>query len=555
MTPVVLSHRPKVSARLRSLAGQIPPWWWIGLLALSLRLFRLNAECLWYDESFTWWITRLHGADFWTAIAGDVHPPLWYVIEWLTVRIIGDSEWALRLPSVLFGTGAVVLVYRLARHFITKRGALYAGLIAALLPAAGLYYSQEARMYALLAFLLLAACLAAVQRQWRWYSLWATLAVYTQNLAVLYVLAIGIAGIALALKDNADRRLSLKAALPPVLANGLVFLGWLPWGAVMLGQMGNMAGGFWLWPLMRPGDLLWPVVGMTLGQRLPGAVQFHAYLLVTSLTLVALITVRRQLLTRRWLLLLTATFGAPTIAALVSLLWQPIFLPRAFILTTFLLAIWWGSALESLSQANRRIAGGLLAAVLFIGVVSYYTAVLDENGQAARQDVAAFLQPVHENWQPGDMIYHTNITTAILGGYYSQGLDYRLWPHASDLNQALTEQTKAAMGFQMAEPDELDADRVWLIWQTNPMSTLPEQAATMAFLEQSPHRLVGTLYDNPLGRVALYEVWTGYDNCVLSFWRIVDRTDDNFLCEHPVSGETVVCPASTDCLGMAVWHD
>jgi hypothetical protein len=533
------------------LTGRIPPWWWIALLAFSLRLFHLDAERLWYDEAFTWWITRLSGADFWTAIAGDVHPPLWYLVEWLTVRMIGSSEFALRLPAVLFGTGAVVLVYVLAQHFTTRRGAVYAGLIAALLPAAGLYYSQEARMYAMLAFFLLTACIAAVRGRWVWYTLAALLAVYTQNLAVLYVLAIGLAGIGTALlASDAERRFALRAAMPPVLANLAVCIGWLPWGLVMLGQMGNMAQGFWLWPLLGVGDLLWPLVGMTLGLRLPGGVQVHAFVLVTALTLVALITARRWLWSRRGLLLLAATFGAPAIAVGVSLLWQPVFLPRAFILSAFLLAIWWAAALESLSQPNRRLAGGLLAAVLLIGVVSYYAASPDGVSQAARQDVAAFMQPIHDDWQDGDVIYHTNITTAIMGGYYSQGLDYRLWPHASDLNQGLTEQTKAAMGFDMATPDELDANRVWLIWQTNPMSTMPEQEATMAFLEQYPHRLAGTLYDNPLGRVALYEVWTGYGNCGPGFWRIIDRDENGFLCEHPVSGETVACPVDTMCPGL-----
>ena len=189
------------------------------------------------------------------------------------------------------------------------------------------------------------------------------------------------------------------------------------------------------------------------------------------------------------------------------MIWQPVFLPRAFILSAFLMPLWWAAALEHMSLENRRLALAVLAITLGIGVVSYYTVSPDDSTRATRQDVAAFLTPVWDDWQAGDVLYHANLTTAILGGYYTQGLPYRLWPHAGDLNQSLTETTKAAMGFEFAEPHELAGfSRAWLIWQTNPMSTLPEQEATMAFLAAHPHQLVGTLYDNPLGRVALYTV-------------------------------------------------
>lgn len=502
-----------VSTRLRLWAGRIPQHGWICLLALALRLFRLGAECLWYDEAFTWWISRLRGPDFWNAIAGDVHPPLWYLVSALNGAILGHSEAALRFPSVIFNTLAVLVLFHIARQLLPERQARLAALFAALLPAAGLYYAQEARMYSLLALLLLLALLAALQRRWVLFVGAAGLAVYTHNLAVLYVFALGAAaGLHALLRppywlecvSPGQRR---RWQLAPLAASAAVFVLWLPWALVMLRQMGAMAGGFWLWPLFGPGDLLWAFTGMALGQRLPEWFVLHAYIAATALLLLALVLQRRRLLSWNWTLLLAATFAPPLLAAAVSLLWQPVFLPRAFICSAFLLPLWWAAALDELRPANRRLALAVLALTLGVGVVSYYTVPPDGNSRAARQDVAAFLAPVREGWREGDVIYHANLTTAILNGYYAQGLEYRLWPHAGDLNQSLTEQTKAAMGFRIAAPHELnDFARAWLIWQTNPMSTLPEQVATMAFLDAHPHQLVGTLYDNPLGRVALYAV-------------------------------------------------
>ncbi len=39
--------------------------------------------------------------------------PLWYVIEWVALRLIGESEIALRLPALAFGLLGVCLCYRL----------------------------------------------------------------------------------------------------------------------------------------------------------------------------------------------------------------------------------------------------------------------------------------------------------------------------------------------------------------------------------------------------------------------------------------------------------
>src|SRR5207237_79099 len=61
----------------------------------------------------------------------DPHPPLhaWSLHFWTAVA--GDSETALRFPSALAGTLAVVLTWRLAAALLGRRAALLAGLLAA----------------------------------------------------------------------------------------------------------------------------------------------------------------------------------------------------------------------------------------------------------------------------------------------------------------------------------------------------------------------------------------------------------------------------------------
>ena len=129
-----------------------------GLSTVILVLFKLPSaggipltQGLWYDEAFTWRVARLPFPRMMEALAGDVHPPLWYVIEWVTIRLFGESEVVLRLPALLFGVLGLWLVYRLglALGYARKTSTLAAVLLAGL--PGWIYYSQEARMYTLLA--------------------------------------------------------------------------------------------------------------------------------------------------------------------------------------------------------------------------------------------------------------------------------------------------------------------------------------------------------------------------------------------------------------------
>ena len=84
------------------------------LIAFALRLALLGEQSLWYDEGVTWLLTQksLPGLIQWTA--ADIQPPLYYLLPWFTTRLFGDSEWALRFPSVVFNilTLPVLFLFR-----------------------------------------------------------------------------------------------------------------------------------------------------------------------------------------------------------------------------------------------------------------------------------------------------------------------------------------------------------------------------------------------------------------------------------------------------------
>jgi mannosyltransferase len=122
------------------------------LLAAFLRFYRLDAQSFWNDEGNSARIAErsldliLEGAE------GDIHPPGYYLLLHYWRAWFGQSEFALRSLSVVAGLMLVVCTYLLGRRLFDQAVGLTAAFLGAISPFA-VYYSQEARMYALLAAL------------------------------------------------------------------------------------------------------------------------------------------------------------------------------------------------------------------------------------------------------------------------------------------------------------------------------------------------------------------------------------------------------------------
>jgi mannosyltransferase len=120
------------------------------LLTLGLRLYRIDAQSLWNDEGTSVALAQHDLATIARKAAYDIHPPLYYWLLSGWVRVFGTSEFAVRALSAFLGAILVVLVYVLGRLLAGKWAGLAAALLAAINPFQ-VYYSQEARMYMLLA--------------------------------------------------------------------------------------------------------------------------------------------------------------------------------------------------------------------------------------------------------------------------------------------------------------------------------------------------------------------------------------------------------------------
>jgi hypothetical protein len=179
------------------------------------------------DELATFWVVGRH--DFFGVIEtvhsdAEITPPLYFVLAKFSTQIDSSRE-MMRLPSLAAGVASIPLVYLVGRKTVGRRGALAAAALVTFSPFM-VFYSTEARGYALMVALVLGSTLALLNalegRGRRWWLLYAVLSagcMYTH-----YTAAFALAAQALwALWAHPDARRHVIGA------NALAAVLFLPW--------------------------------------------------------------------------------------------------------------------------------------------------------------------------------------------------------------------------------------------------------------------------------------------------------------------------------------
>jgi mannosyltransferase len=122
------------------------------LLAVFLRFHRLDAQSFWNDEGNSARLSERTVDLIVEGTASDIHPPGYYLLLHYWRAVFGHSEFALRALSAVAGLALVLFTYLLGRQLFGPATGLMAAFLGVISPFA-IYYSQEARMYALLAAL------------------------------------------------------------------------------------------------------------------------------------------------------------------------------------------------------------------------------------------------------------------------------------------------------------------------------------------------------------------------------------------------------------------
>lgn len=203
----------------------------LAALGIFLRLNNLAGRSLWTDEFFTLFDSTGHGTahsllaslsqddsprlfqakDFkvylrsdpaktikdvnYALIKEDTHPPLYFWIIYFWIKLFGDSALAVRLFSVLMGLVCVYLAYRLSRRLFNEEAAVSCALFLAISPFA-VRYAQEARSYALVMAIALAASLSILRFEksnkvsdLTWFAVLNTVGIFTHYFYIFVSLA------------------------------------------------------------------------------------------------------------------------------------------------------------------------------------------------------------------------------------------------------------------------------------------------------------------------------------------------------------------------------
>jgi uncharacterized membrane protein len=208
-------------------------------LGAAIRFHQLDHESLWVDEILSVEVARQPLPALLAATGGDGHPPLYAALLHLWLGAFGESETAVRSLSATIGVATLAAFFALAARLLSARAALLATLLLASAPY-HVYYSQEARNYALLVLLTVLSYLGLLAWDERptparavAYVAATTLLLYTHVFG-FFVWGAQLLWIAARARARGDWRVRL----PPSVAIGVLVLPWLaaPWTAMLLRQ-------------------------------------------------------------------------------------------------------------------------------------------------------------------------------------------------------------------------------------------------------------------------------------------------------------------------------
>lgn len=486
-------------------------------VGVALRVYGLNAHPLSYDEAFTALVAYRPWGQMLQAVAGDVHPPLSYTMYWLVAHLFGGaagvSNGVLRLPALALGLVAIFQVNALARRLRFSDGARLAAVAVFACSPFEVAYSQDARMYALLQCLVLAAWLAALDRRYVLMALAMGAALWTHYYAGFYIVAIA----AVALVDELMRPVFVAAGVEVAggvsyqpadqarpaqvfLAVGAAGVAFLPWVGVVLGQVHTLSSGYWIAPLSL-GQVIYPLFVLAWGNYMPEPALVVAAGVVYGLVLWALL---KSLRLKQNRVLAFLVIAPALLGVLVSLALFPIYLFRALIglvAPLVLLVVW--AVTERTKHEERLFAGLVVGVLVVIGLSSHVTAqdhLAVENNRA--------LAVVLAGWQSGDIVYHGNVGT--LTAFEATGprwLPNYLMPVQPGSVGVLTEQTRRGLGFcegplGRSLPSTCGPSiwrRAWLIWGASQTISGVEDTAIAALLAKFPNQKLMDIHELYLG--------------------------------------------------------
>ncbi|MMZ52798.1 hypothetical protein D3C81_416590 [compost metagenome] len=406
------------------------------LLSTVIRFCYLTNRYFWCDEASSILTSRyevpllLYHASF------DVHPPLYYLLLHYWIDIFNDSIFSARSLSVLFGVITVALVIKLTRCIINERAALLAGWLISIMPVA-VRYSQEARMYALMGMLTIAAALALVmwlknptnKRYLCIYTLLMVLSFYTHYFTIFALVAHWLTLVILSIKQST----TIRYLSQPIwwLANLIIIIAYLPWLMVLINLLSHISelrvGGDVGWiPNVTWRDLpamYWRFITGSNGLHYPSFIHWAFPVFLISMAFLF----QYNLCHSRILVLCNLT--APIILVFLISWFMPLFIDRYLFFASINIPVILASLITQCRIKRLRISFLLGLTIIFgFGVYNEYPKDKDR--------FMPLVDYIDVNYQPNDVVVVDSMFNYLSYVYYNKK-DYQVMLYTGPNNNKI----------------------------------------------------------------------------------------------------------------------
>lgn len=214
-----------------------------GLIFMILCMVQLR-QSIWFDESYSAYLTRFEYPKVWELTAQDVHPPLYYFALKTWAHFFGHTDFAMRMLSVICGAVAILFAYLWLRY---KYGAAAAITATALLSISPVFvrYGQEMRMYTMVLAIVFAATyvlqLAIDNGKKRWWLIYAIL--LAAGMWTHYFCALAWIAHLVYLAVIYRKKIFQKRIIFTYVGSVMLYIPWVP---SLLSQTGSVESGFWI---------------------------------------------------------------------------------------------------------------------------------------------------------------------------------------------------------------------------------------------------------------------------------------------------------------------
>ncbi|HLH99676.1 MAG TPA: glycosyltransferase family 39 protein [Acidimicrobiales bacterium] len=426
----------------------IHPWRWIQALVATPAARLVTAATLagvairlyiprgiWLDEATSIFEARMHYFQMIGQLYNhDVHPPLYFSLLWVDVRLLGSGQLGVRAVSVLFGALIVPAAYVAGRDLYDRRTGMVAAAIAVVSPLL-VWYSQEARMYSMFMLFALVAVWAQAMavrkgnfKYWAWWVVMSAALGWTEYFGLFQVLVQQLVWIGLLLRHrrapDAGRRLLMWVGASLVLVALVAPLVPFAYHQFLVNQ--NAGKGFGGPSQVGAGaagtDTSFSVYSV-LANILWAGLGYHSNSIMADLgalwplgILGCLLVLGRRHRGETKLVVAAAAGPLLLIVALASK--KPTLLDVRYVSGLASLLVLLGA--RFVTGCTRRVGATVLASVLVVGVLSVSLFDQQSNGSNPRRyDFQSAIQTIDRQFRPRDQLIYDPPDLGQVVSYYA----------------------------------------------------------------------------------------------------------------------------------------